>query len=75
ALLLAIINGRLTLKMLTSALYATTKLSAFVSFILLGARGFSLTFYGVNGHGWVEHLMTSGPGGEVGFRIVANSRV
>lgn len=72
ALLLAIINGRLNLKMLTSALYATTKLSSFVIFILLGARVFSLTFYGVNGHVWVEHLMTSVPGGEVGFLIVAN---
>lgn len=72
ALLLAIINRRLNLPMLTSALYATAKLSSFVIFILLGARVFSLTFYGVNGHVWVEHLMTSIPGGEVGFLIVAN---
>ncbi|MBJ6133220.1 TRAP transporter large permease subunit [Ochrobactrum sp. Q0168] len=72
ALLLAIINRRLNMKMLTSALYATAKLSSFVIFILLGARVFSLTFYGVNGHVWVEHLMTSIPGGEVGFLIVAN---
>jgi TRAP-type mannitol/chloroaromatic compound transport system permease large subunit len=50
----------------------TAKLSSFVIFILLGARVFSLTFYGVNGHIWVEHLMTSIPGGEVGFLIVAN---
>lgn len=72
ALLLAIINRRLNMTMLTSALYATAKLSSFVIFILLGARVFSLTFYGVNGHIWVEHLMTSIPGGEVGFLIVAN---
>ncbi len=72
ALLLAIINRRLNLTMLTSALYATAKLSSFVIFILLGARVFSLTFYGVNGHVWVEHLMMSIPGGEVGFLIVAN---
>ncbi|TIW04744.1 MAG: TRAP transporter large permease subunit, partial [Mesorhizobium sp.] len=38
-----------------------------VLFILIGARVFSLTFYGVNGHIWVEHLLTSLPGGEIGF--------
>ncbi|NKM29055.1 TRAP transporter large permease [Rhizobium laguerreae] len=72
ALLLAAFNRRLDLTMIKSALYATAKLSSFVIFILLGARVFSLTFYGVNGHVWVEHLMTSIPGGEVGFLIVAN---
>lgn len=36
-------------------------------FILIGARVFSLTFYGVNGHIWVEHLLTSLPGGQLGF--------
>jgi tripartite ATP-independent transporter DctM subunit len=72
ALVLAAINRRLDLSMVKSALYATAKLSSFVIFILLGARVFSLTFYGVNGHVWVEHLMTSIPGGAVGFLIVAN---
>lgn len=72
ALGLAALNRRLDLKMVKSALYATAKLSSFVIFILLGARVFSLTFYGVNGHVWVEHLMTSIPGGKVGFLIVAN---
>ena len=41
-------------------------------FILVGARVFSLTFYGVNGHVWVEHLLTGLPGGQVGFLIVVN---
>jgi TRAP-type mannitol/chloroaromatic compound transport system permease large subunit len=41
-------------------------------FILIGARVFSLTFYGVNGHVWVEHLLTSVPGGEYGFLFVVN---
>ena len=45
------------------AMDSTAKLSAFVVFILIGARVFSLTFYGVNGHIWVEHLLTSLPGG------------
>jgi hypothetical protein len=38
----------------------------------VGARVFSLTFYGVNGHVWVEHLLTSLPGGQLGFLIVVN---
>jgi TRAP-type mannitol/chloroaromatic compound transport system permease large subunit len=43
-----------------------------VVFILLGARVFSLTFYGVNGHVWVEHLLLHLPGGQLGFLIVVN---
>jgi len=72
ALILAVFNRRLDLTILRSALYSTAKLSSFVIFILLGARVFSLTFYGVNGHIWVEHLMTAIPGGEIGFLIAAN---
>ena len=44
-------------------------------FILVGARVFSLTFYGVNGHVWVENLLTSLPGGQVGFLIFVNAFV
>ena len=72
ALALAAFKGRLNLEVVKAALTGTTKLSSFVLFILLGARVFSLTFYGVNGHLWVEHLLTSLPGGETGFLIVVN---
>ena len=41
-------------------------------FILIGARVFSLTFYGVNGDRWVEHLLLDLPGGQIGFLIVVN---
>lgn len=64
--------NRFNLALLRSAVEATAKLSAFVVFILVGARIFSLTFYGVNGHVWVEHLLTSLPGGQVGFLIFIN---
>src|SRR4030095_2239788 len=50
----------------------TAKLTTFVVFILIGARIFSLSFYGVDGHKWVEHLLTSLPGGQLGFLIVVN---
>ncbi len=73
ALALAAAKGRLGLPMMTSALVSTTRLSSFVLFILIGARVFSLTFYGVNGHVWVEHLLTSVPGGQLGFLLVVNT--
>ena len=72
ALVMAAAKGRLNLDVVRSALTATTRLSAFVLFILIGARVFSLTFYGVNGHLWVEHLLVSMPGGETGFLIAVN---
>ena len=72
ALVLAFLKRRLSMAVTSQAIAATTRLSAFVMFILIGARVFSLTFYGVNGHVWVEHLLTSVPGGEYGFLIVIN---
>jgi TRAP-type mannitol/chloroaromatic compound transport system permease large subunit len=72
ALVMATMKRRLGLVVLKGALASTTRLSAFVMFILIGARVFSLTFYGVNGHIWVEHLLTSVPGGEIGFLVVIN---
>jgi tripartite ATP-independent transporter DctM subunit len=64
--------ARFNFGIVRSATEATAKLSAFVMFILVGARIFSLTFYGVNGHKWVEHLLVSLPGGEVGFLVFVN---
>ena len=72
ALLLALVKGRLNFSLLRQALDSTTKLSCFVVFILIGARVFSLTFYGVNGHKWVEDLLLNLPGGELGFLIAVN---
>ncbi len=75
SLVLAAIKGRLNLGVIRQALAATTRLSAFVMFILIGARVFSLTFYGVNGHLWVEHLLVSLPGGQLGFLIAVSALV
>ncbi|MBZ9987353.1 TRAP transporter large permease subunit [Mesorhizobium sp. BH1-1-5] len=72
ALIMAAMKGRLTRDVVNQALASTTRLSSFVLFILIGARVFSLTFYGVNGHIWVEHLLISLPGGETGFLIGVN---
>src|SRR5450631_4586641 len=72
ALILGAMKRRLTWDLVRQAVESTAKLSAFVLFILLGARVFSLTFYGVNGHVWVEHLLLNLPGGQLGFLIVVN---
>jgi TRAP-type mannitol/chloroaromatic compound transport system permease large subunit len=72
ALLMALSRKRLSISLLKQAMDSTAKLTTFVVFILVGARVFSLTFYGVDGHRWVEHLLSDLPGGEVGFLIVVN---
>ena len=75
ALLLAGLKRRITWDLVRQATESTAKLSAFVVFILIGARVFSLTFYGVSGHIWVENLLTSLPGGQVGFLVFVNAFV
>jgi TRAP-type mannitol/chloroaromatic compound transport system permease large subunit len=72
ALAMALVRRRLSIKLLKQAMDTTAKLTAFVVFILVGARVFSLTFYGVDGHLWVESLLTNLPGGQLGFLIVTN---
>jgi tripartite ATP-independent transporter DctM subunit len=75
ALILGAAKRRLSWDLIRQAVESTAKLSAFVVFILVGARVFSLTFYGVNGHVWVENMLTSLPGGQVGFLIFVNAFV
>jgi TRAP-type mannitol/chloroaromatic compound transport system permease large subunit len=75
ALILGALKRRLTWDLVRQAVESTAKLSAFVLFILIGARVFSLTFYGVSGHIWVESLLTSLPGGQIGFLIFVNAFV
>jgi TRAP-type mannitol/chloroaromatic compound transport system permease large subunit len=67
ALVMALFKRRLNYKTLNDAMLSTTKLSAFVMFILIGARVFGLTFYGLNGDKWIEDLLLSLPGAEYGF--------
>jgi TRAP-type mannitol/chloroaromatic compound transport system permease large subunit len=72
AMLLALANRRLSIDLLKQAMNSTTRLSCFVLFILIGSSVFSLVFRGINGDLWVEHLLSSLPGGQVGFLIVVN---
>ncbi len=75
AFIMAIARKRLDMKLLTQALHTTTKLSCFVVFILIGSTIFSLVFQGVDGPIWVEHLLSSLPGGQLGFLIAVNIMV
>jgi tripartite ATP-independent transporter DctM subunit len=75
ALVLGAMKRRLSWDLIRQAAESTAKLSAFVLFILIGSRVFSLTFYGVNGHVWVENMLTSLPGGQIGFLLFVNAFV
>ncbi|MEH0165474.1 TRAP transporter large permease [Roseateles microcysteis] len=72
AFLMAAARGRISMKLMSQALTSTTKLSCFVVFILIGSTVFSLSFQGVDGPRWVEHLLTGLPGGQLGFLIFVN---
>ncbi len=73
ALLLARFYGTLTWPLLYQGMASTMRLTAMVVYILIGARVFSLIFQGVGGKVWIEDLLTSLPGGQLGFLIFANA--
>jgi tripartite ATP-independent transporter DctM subunit len=53
--------------------YETTmRITTMVVFILIGSTCFSVVFLGVSGGLWLEHLLTSLPGGVWGFLIFIN---
>ena len=58
--------------LIVQAFQATMRITAMVAFILVGATCFSITFQGVDGNRWVEHMMSSLPGGVWGFLVVVN---
>ena len=58
--------------LIVQAFQATMRITAMVAFILVGATCFSITFQGVNGGPWVEHMLSNLPGGVWGFLIVVN---
>ncbi len=51
----AMMKRRMTFDLTRQAVEATAKLSAFVQFILVGARRVLAHLLRVNGHVWVEH--------------------
>jgi TRAP-type mannitol/chloroaromatic compound transport system permease large subunit len=51
---------------------STMRLTSMVVFILIGSTCFSVVFLGVSGGVWLEHMLTSVPGGVWGFLIFIN---
>ena len=72
ALLLAWLNRRLNLNRLRETMDETTKLTSMVMFLLIGSTAFMLVFRGLYGDVWIENLLTTLPGGKIGFLIVSN---
>jgi TRAP-type mannitol/chloroaromatic compound transport system permease large subunit len=53
--------------------YETTmRITAMVAFILIGSTCFSVVFLGVDGNKWLEHMLTTLPGGAWGFLAFIN---
>jgi tripartite ATP-independent transporter DctM subunit len=72
AIVMAIVKRKLSFSLLKQAVESTAVMTSFVMFILVGSTVFSLVFRGLNGDLWVEHLLSSLPGGALGFLIVVN---
>nr|WP_198372643.1 TRAP transporter large permease subunit [Roseomonas rosulenta] len=72
AVVLAMMNGRFTWRLLREAMANTMRITAMVIFILIGATVFSLVFQGVEGSHWIEHLLSHLPGGQTGFLVFVN---
>jgi tripartite ATP-independent transporter DctM subunit len=72
AILMALAKRKLSFTLLKQAIESTATMTSFVMFILVGSTVFSLVFRGMDGDLWVEHLLTSVPGGALGFLIVVN---
>ena len=73
ALILAAIHRRLNAQLVWQAMNSTMRLTAMVVFILIGSRVFSMVFQGVDGSKWVESMLSTLPGGQVGFLLVVNA--
>ena len=69
---LAAMHRRLTWSLMQQGMASTMRITAMVIFILIGATVFSLVFQGVDGGRWIEHMLSSLPGGQVGFLIAVN---
>jgi tripartite ATP-independent transporter DctM subunit len=72
ALALAAAQRRLTRDLLWQGMGSTMRITAMVIFILIGATVFGLVFRGMDGDLWVEHMLTSLPGGQTGFLLAVN---
>ncbi len=75
ALILAMLNKRLTRRALQDSVESTARLTCMIMMLLIGSTAFALVFRGINGDLWIEHLLTNLPGGKVGLIVVTNVAV
>ncbi|MDX1635783.1 MAG: TRAP transporter large permease subunit [Marinobacter sp.] len=66
ALLLALFSGRLNMKVLNASLHQTTRTSAFIFAIFLGATAFSVVLRGLGGDAVIEEALLGLPFGPYG---------
>ncbi len=69
ATLLALFNGRLTMRVLKDVSYETTLTTAFIFGIFLGATAFALVMRQLGGDAFIEHILSSLPFGPNGILI------
>lgn len=67
AILLALMSGRLNLKVLRSSLHQTTRTAAFIFAIFLGATAFSVVLRGLGGDRVIEEALLGLPFGPYGI--------
>ena len=72
AVLLAMANRRLTRAALWDVTLSTARLTGFVMFILIGSTAFALVFRALDGDLFMQNLLTTLPGGVIGFLILTN---
>ena len=72
ALLLGLARGKLNGRNLRQAMDVTGILCSGVIFLLLGASFFTLVFRGLDGHLWIEALVSYIPAGQLGFIVAVN---
>jgi tripartite ATP-independent transporter DctM subunit len=69
ATLLAMISGRLTPSVLSSSLYSTTRTTAFIFAIFVGATAFSVVLRGLGGDEVIENVLLGLPFGPSGIVV------
>lgn len=71
AIILSVVYGQFSFKMLYESAQETVKISSMVFAILLGATAFSMAFSYTGGDYIVEEILSGLPGGQMGFLILS----
>lgn len=72
AMVLTALHRRFSRALVRESAAATVRLTSMVMMLLIGSTVFSLVFRGLHGDVWMEDMLTTLPGGRIGFLLVAN---